>query len=89
LDRAKYPKKDIRTVTNYLTGKEDRAMFDRFVESVLEEKRQLLEKGREEGREEERYKVLELVKQGYTAEQIEAQLAAQTKGKRNGGSSHV
>jgi hypothetical protein len=37
------------------------------------------EEGREEGREEGEIKVLELVKQGYTAEQIEAKLALKTK----------
>ncbi|GHV74147.1 hypothetical protein AGMMS49940_14490 [Spirochaetia bacterium] len=49
-------------------------MFEGFVEAIMEHTRI----NREEAREEGRKAVLELVKQGYTAEQIEAKLASNT-----------
>ncbi|GHT70226.1 hypothetical protein FACS1894110_21340 [Spirochaetia bacterium] len=42
-------------------------------------------KGQEEGREKTLHEVLELLKQGYKAEQIEAKLSAKTKGTETGG----
>ncbi|GHU97420.1 hypothetical protein FACS189483_03320 [Spirochaetia bacterium] len=43
------------------------------------------EEGREEGREKTLHEVLELLKQGYKAEQIEEKLSAKTKGTETGG----
>ena len=56
-------------------------MFDRFVEAANEKLRQTWEEGLEKGLEKGQSQVLELVKQGYTAEQIEAKLSAKNEEK--------
>ncbi|GHV74146.1 hypothetical protein AGMMS49940_14480 [Spirochaetia bacterium] len=86
LNRDVYPKEEIRTISGYFTDKkEDQPMFEGFVEAIVEYARI----NREEAREEERKAVLELVKQGYTAEQIEAKLASNTAGTKTEGAAHV
>ncbi|GHV79935.1 hypothetical protein AGMMS49944_17260 [Spirochaetia bacterium] len=64
-------------------------MFEGFVEAIMEYARINREEGREEAREEERKAVLELVKQGYTAEQIGAKLASNIAGTKTEGAAHV
>ncbi|GHV79937.1 hypothetical protein AGMMS49944_17280 [Spirochaetia bacterium] len=53
-------------------------MFEGFVEAIMEHTRINREEARKEAWEEGQKTVLELVKQGYTAEQIEAKLASNT-----------
>ncbi|WP_038077505.1 hypothetical protein [Treponema primitia] len=76
LNRLEYPEETIREVTMQITGKEGNMLFDGFVEAVKEERRIQREEGREEGRAETLNEVLELLKQGYRAEELEAKLSA-------------
>jgi hypothetical protein len=76
LNRLQFPGEEIRVVTDYFSGKEDRGMFEHVVEKVLEDRHRAREEGQND--------VLELVKQGYTVEQIEAKLSAKTKGTKEG-----
>jgi hypothetical protein len=101
LNRDEYPKEEIQTITGYFTDKEDQSMFEGFVEAMVEHgrinraegreegRKEGRGEGREEGRKEGRNAVLELVKQGYTAEQIEAKLASDTAGTKTAGAIHV
>ncbi|MDR3200117.1 MAG: Rpn family recombination-promoting nuclease/putative transposase, partial [Spirochaetales bacterium] len=50
LDRLKMPKEEIHEITDLIEKKEGSYMFDRFVESVLEDKRLAVENAREETR---------------------------------------
>ncbi|GHV80379.1 hypothetical protein AGMMS49944_21700 [Spirochaetia bacterium] len=89
LDRFNYPEAEIRTVTDHLTDKEDQGMFDRLVEAANEKLRLTWEDGLGKGLEKGQNQVLELVKRGYTAEQIEAKLSHKTEGTKIGGSRDV
>ncbi|MFP3042382.1 Rpn family recombination-promoting nuclease/putative transposase [Treponema primitia] len=76
LDRLDYPEETIREVTMQITGKEGYMLFDGFVNAVKEERRIQREEGREEGRVETLNEVLELLKQGYRVEELEAKLSS-------------
>ncbi|AEF86631.1 hypothetical protein TREPR_0782 [Treponema primitia ZAS-2] len=81
LDRLEVPRDELREITRHITGKEDQMLFDRLVNSILEERRQDREEalvigrneGREETREQDRKYFLDLLER-YTPEQIKAKL---------------
>jgi hypothetical protein len=67
LSRIKVPKDEIEQITGLFEKKGYNTMFDKLVESVLEEREEKLEEGRKEGREE----VLALIRNGATLAEIE------------------
>jgi hypothetical protein len=79
LDRFNAPKEDAETILEGIDEKEVGTMFDALVERYhknrVEGRAEGIEIGAEKGRGEGQAMVLNLMKQGYTAEQIEAKLA--------------